>query len=139
MQGNSPLTSLTRFFQISFHLHPHSIFFRATLIIFIYSFFQAGQQGERRSTHQSTPIPNQTTHPPQHLAPPFHITLIPQQGEIHVMQRHSASPHAAGGLFTLCFAKYFLCELTLFFLCYFRDPPRSCHPLKAVMRKMEYI
>ena len=76
-----------------------------------FHFSRAGQQVERRSP---------TCQPHRHHIPP-HNPLIHSQGNLHSAPRHSVSPHTAGGMFSLCFAKSFLRALTLFFLHYFLD------------------
>ena len=70
------------------------------------------------------------------IVTPPHLPLITHQGNIHYALLNSALPHDTGGMFPLCSKKYFLHTLTLFFLCYLCDPPRSPHPLKAVTWQM---
>ena len=79
------------------------------------------------------------TFPPHIHLYPHNIPLIHCQSNLCAALRHSVSPHAAGGLFSVCFAKYFLPSLTFFFLSYFRDLHRSSHHLKAVTLHMDNL
>ena len=68
---------------------------------------------------------------------PLHIPLIHHQGKLQAAPRHSTLPCAAGGMFSLRFAKYFLHSLNLFFLCYFCNSSWLSHPLKEAMLKID--
>ena len=77
-----------------------------------------------------------TCPPHRHYCPP-QLPHIHRQVKLHNAPRHSASPHAAAGMFYFSFAKYFLCSLTVFFLCYCCNLSWSSHPIEEVTLKLK--
>ena len=77
------------------------------------------------------------TLPPHRHCYPSHLPLIHRQGKLHAAPRHSASPRAAAGMFSLHLAKYFFRSLTVFFLYIFRNLSWSSHPLEEVTLKLK--
>ena len=91
------------------------------------------EQGERRAgAHERAPLPNLST---PDISRPTPYTNYPTLRQ--APRRAAPFRNAAGGMFPSHCTKYFIRALTLFFLCYFRDLPRSSHPLKAVTLNMK--
>ena len=81
---------------------------------------------------------NSPNYPPHIHLSQTPIPLIHCQGNIHAAPHHSTSFSATWGEFPLCFAKYLLPALTLFFLCYCCYPYRLSHHLKSLTLSMDY-
>ena len=118
--GNPPSSTLSRlFWLLNFTLHPCSILFWENLTVVIYHFFWARQQDKGKGTDPISTLRPPTGPLPQHRPPPTQLPLISNQGKFHAAPRHFTSLHAAGGMFPLCYAEYYLCALTLVLLWYF--------------------
>ena len=119
MQGNPPLTTLTRLFRLGYPSYPRP----QCLFLFF--------RGHDNKGKSAVPISELCFPiiPPLRHRPPPQLPIIFCLGQIHAMLCHSMLPHATGGRHTLRCAKYFLRALTLLFFCYCCDPAGSFHPL----------
>ena len=111
MRGNLPSNTQTQLLRNRLSL-------ASSLTISVSRFSWAGRtkkQGKGRADPMSV-LRSPTFHPQRHLAPP-HLPRIHFQGNLHPALCHSASPRAAGGIFSLRFEISFIRALTLFFLC----------------------